>query len=211
MDEKNGIIIVGARVATERENPTLCPYSMGYYLGGSEVKNEYEVRGDVTAIFLKKKDGTILETIISTSKLDKVIRFAGTWYPSYSEKTQSYYAKGHIQGGTRKDRGKSVGLHRFILDTPKHLLVDHKNGITLDNTDENIINCTHLENNNNPNNKSKSGKNSSSGVRGIHWNKGRKKWRLYFSLRDKQEHFGYFETLDDAIKEKNRLLIEKSS
>jgi hypothetical protein len=35
------------------------------------LKNKYEVRGEITAIFLTKKDGTILETIISTSGLRK--------------------------------------------------------------------------------------------------------------------------------------------
>lgn len=37
-------------------------------------------------------------------------------------------------------------MHRLILDTPSDLEVDHRNGDGLDNTRENIWNCTHEEN-----------------------------------------------------------------
>lgn len=41
------------------------------------MKNDFEIRGDVTAIFLRRKDGNPMETIISTSDLPKAQEFQG--------------------------------------------------------------------------------------------------------------------------------------
>lgn len=174
------------------------------------MKNDYEIRGETTVIFLKKRDGTSIECLVDTEMIGKIAEFEGSWYPTFSKSTRSYYARGHIQGGNRSQRGRSFGMHRFIMDTPKGLVVDHIDGNTLDNRKSNLQNCTQLVNINNSNNKLRKRKNPD-GTIGIHWNKGRKKWRLYFRLREKQEHFGYFKEYEDAIKEKNRLLTQKSS
>lgn len=40
-------------------------------------------------------------------------------------------------------------MHRVIMNTPKGMLVDHKNNDGLDNTRENLRNCTHSENSKN--------------------------------------------------------------
>lgn len=39
------------------------------------MKNEFEIRGDVTVIFLKRRDGTVLETVIDTSDLTRAREF----------------------------------------------------------------------------------------------------------------------------------------
>jgi hypothetical protein len=42
--------------------------------------------------------------------------------------------------------GKLVYMHRLILNAPKHLQVDHKNGILSDNRRSNIRLCTRSQN-----------------------------------------------------------------
>ncbi|MFM1655544.1 hypothetical protein ACI7RC_26120 [Brevibacillus sp. B_LB10_24] len=49
------------------------------------MKNDYEIREGVTAIFLKRKDGTVIETIIDTSDLPKAQEIEGAWYALYSK------------------------------------------------------------------------------------------------------------------------------
>lgn len=46
----------------------------------------------------------------------------------------------------RKDRGRTLRLHQFIMNPPKGKVVDHANGNGLDNRRENLRVCTKLEN-----------------------------------------------------------------
>ena len=46
-------------------------------------------------------------------------------------------------------QGRKIRLHRYITECPEGLVVDHLNGNTLDNRNENLRVCTRLENNRN--------------------------------------------------------------
>ena len=52
-----------------------------------------------------------------------------------------------------KINGKTVGMHRFILNANDGLFVDHKNGNGLDNRRANLRNCTRSQNRANSNTK----------------------------------------------------------
>jgi hypothetical protein len=43
------------------------------------MKNGYEIRGEVTSIFLKRKDGKVIETFIDTNDLNKANEHHGIW------------------------------------------------------------------------------------------------------------------------------------
>ncbi|ARK32159.1 hypothetical protein [Halalkalibacter krulwichiae] len=57
------------------------------------MKNDYEIRDDVTVIFVKCKK-RILETFIDTKDLDKARSFSNTWYAHFNQKTNSFYIRG---------------------------------------------------------------------------------------------------------------------
>lgn len=98
-------------------------------------------------------------------------------------------------------------LHRFLLDAPDELDVDHKNRKRLDCRFDNIRLCTKLENNRNVSVR----KNSKSQVRGVYEdNYG--KWVSYINVNKKKIHLGYFTNIEDAkeirIKAENKYFGE---
>lgn len=158
------------------------------------MKNSYETHGDVTTIFLKRKDGTIIETIIDTGDLPKVQEFPNSWCASWSTCTKSFY----VYGSMPKENGKqsTLLLHRWLMNAPKGLQVDHINHDTLDNRRSNLRIVTHAQNRQNL--KGAQRDNKSSGIRGVSWHKRNKKWQAKIKLKGKQQHLGYFDDVYEA-------------
>jgi hypothetical protein len=179
---------------------------VGALLGGmNAVKNNYEIRGDVTAIFLKSDKYGDMETIISTDKLEVVKKFENSWYPWYHKHTDSFYVRGNTPcvDGTRK----TITMHRFITGDPKGMVVDHFNHDTLDNTDFNLRIATTLQNNQNTKG---ARRNNISGVRGVTWDKTRKKWLAKIEVNGTQKRLGRFKTIEEAqeiVVEARKLLM----
>ena len=97
--------------------------------------------------------------------------------------------------GIRKNgKTKGVSMHRFILNAPKGMEVDHINGNGLDNRKENIRICSHAENMRNQ----KMRKNNISGLRGVCWDKKKKEWGANIYLNYKQIRLGSFSDMKDA-------------
>ncbi|EGK12982.1 pathogenesis-related transcriptional factor and ERF protein [Desmospora sp. 8437] len=158
------------------------------------MKNDYEIRGNVTAIFLNKKDGSILEALISTEDLAKVQEFPNTWYAGVTRADYTAYVVGWIQ---RSDRSRIHSyLHRWILDTPEGLVVDHINHDGLDNRRENLRIATKGDNQHNR--KGAQRNNKSSGIRGVSWHKKTQKWQAQIKLNGKKIYLGLYKDLNDA-------------
>lgn len=157
------------------------------------MKNEYEVRGDVTAIFLNSQKYGKMETLISTSKLEKAKEFPYAWYPIYNKSTNSFYVRGN-QSSSSENR-KNTSLHRWIKDAYGDIKVDHKDHDTLNNTDKNLRIVTNYQNSQNrkgPNS------NNKSGIRGVHWHKKDKRWRVKVCVDGKNPITISFKTIEEA-------------
>ena len=93
-----------------------------------------------------------------------------------------------------------IQLHRFLLNISKDknnkLVVDHINGDTLDNRKCNLRICTNQQNTMN----SMIGKNNTSGITGVYWDKSRSKWEVEIMLNRKKIHLGRYGNKEDAIK-----------
>lgn len=157
------------------------------------MKNKYEIRDEVVAIFLNSPKYGFMEGIISTNKLQIADELQSTWYPAYSKRTKTFYVQGNFT--TTNGKRKSVFLHRWITNPPKGMVVDHKNHDTLNCTDSNLRVIQQSENLQNANG---SYKNSKSGMRGVSWFKKYEKWRVSVSSNGKAKHIGYYSDLEEA-------------
>jgi hypothetical protein len=107
------------------------------------------------------------------------------------QKTKYGYARGR-----NKDTGKDVLLHTFILDTnTNNVLLDHINRNKLDCRRENIRYADKQLNSLNR----ETPKNSTTGYRGVSFDKRRNKYRAHIKLNQKQISLGYFSDITAAI------------
>lgn len=96
----------------------------------------------------------------------------------------------------RFDGRKALYMHRFILDAPEHLTVDHINGDGLDNRRENLRLATQRENALN----SRPARGARSQYKGVYFHKLAQRW--YAKIRDgkKNRHLGMFDTEVEAAR-----------
>lgn len=159
------------------------------------MKNGYEIRGSVTAIFLNSPKYGQMETIISTNKLKRAQEFAGAWCVKWDTHTQSFYC----QGNMKRHDGKwtVVKLHRWITNCPKDKIIDHQDNNTLNNTDCNLREVTNSENSQNRKGASRTSK---TGIRGVYWHARVKKWRARVRINGKYKQIGEFDNISEAEK-----------
>lgn len=93
-------------------------------------------------------------------------------------------------------KGKLIKQHRFILNPPKEMFVDHINHDTTDNRRNNLRICTRLENSMNKK------------VKGYSWDKNAKKWKVKIRVNGKQIHLGYYSNENEA-KEARQKAVNK--
>lgn len=159
------------------------------------MKNSYEIRGDVTAIFLKRRDGSVLETLIDTDDLSRARDFPNTWCAQWNSHTCSFYVRGNMP----RENGKQTAIyfHRWLMDAPKGLQVDHVDHDTLYNRRYNlrIVSCAE----NQQNRKGAARNNKSSGILGVSWHKQAKKWQAKIWFEGKQRYLGLFTGKHEAF------------
>lgn len=103
------------------------------------------------------------------------------------------------------NRGKNIGfLHRFIMDCPDDLVVDHINHNPLDNRKENLRICTQEQNMCNQSIR----KDNKSGCPGVYYVERKSKWVAQIRINKKTKHLGYFNTIEEAIEARRQAEIE---
>jgi hypothetical protein len=105
----------------------------------------------------------------------------------------------HIVSLYNNGKGNAKRVHRlianaFIPNDDKKAYVDHIDGNKTNNALTNLRWATHSEN---EMNKALSVINTS-GIKGVYWNKEKKKWRAQIKINGKTQHIGYFCNLEDA-------------
>jgi hypothetical protein len=158
------------------------------------MKNDYEIRGRDTAIFLNTNNGQ-LECLIDTADFDKVSNLPGTWYAKYFKSTDSHYVRMYTK--ISKGNWREISIHRYLFDNPNGLVIDHINHNTLDNRRKNLRVLTHSQN---LQNRKGATSLSSSGIRGVSWHKREKKWRAKIRVNGIDKHLGSFNDIEDARK-----------
>lgn len=114
--------------------------------------------------------------------------------PSVRGRSWSTNHKGYAVSN-RKPRPSGMDLlHRILLDAPKDLQVDHIDGDPKNNRRSNLRLCSCADNQKNQRRHS----NNTSGFKGVHWNKQRKRWRAEIMINRRTVHLGYFDTPEQA-------------
>ena len=157
------------------------------------MSNKYEICGEITKLFLNRRDGTELFTLIDTNDLEKVISHPYKWHAYYSPGMKSYYCRSNTHG----IKNSTIHLHRYLLDlNNKSEVVDHQNHDTLDNRRSNLKPMIHYENLQNRTRR----KESYTGIRNVTWDDVQKKYRVRIGLKGKRIYIGRFEDIKDAEK-----------
>lgn len=117
--------------------------------------------------------------------------------PCASHKWLAMTPNGKAVYAARKTNAKIVLLHREIMGIKDpRIIVDHKDGDTLNNCKSNLRVCDYLRNNWNK----RMNKRNKSGYKGVSFSKGNNKWRSQIQVRDKFHHIGYFKDKIEAAK-----------
>lgn len=158
----------------------------------NQSKNKFEIRGDVTVIFITRTDGSTHEAMFDTEDIEKVLNSGYRWRVEYQKKWDyKYVAASEKIDGIRH----FVYLHRLVMDNPQGKEVDHINHNTLDNRKCNLRITTRSQN---AQNRTGAQKNSKSGIRGVNWHKSNKKWRAAIRINRKEILIGYFNSVEEA-------------
>jgi hypothetical protein len=163
------------------------------------MKNDYTLSGDGTTatIWLRRKTGDRLACLVDASDLPKLRAFDVRWYASWSKTLRGFYVLCHIRVNGKRT---TVSMHRFILDAPQDLDVDHKYHDTLDNRRESLRMTTASRN---AMNRKGANRNSKTGHRAISPDLSLGKFRLNVSINGKRTYIGHYSTIEQAIAARN--------
>jgi hypothetical protein len=131
--------------------------------------------------------------LIDKTDIDKVM--AIDWFITKRPKIKDIYVAhyDHIKNG-KKNKTKSLFLHRYIANAQKNEMIDHINMNTLDNRKNNLRLCDKSQN---ACNAGKSAANKS-GYKGVSWDKRKGNWRAYIVKNKKQYYLGNFVNIEAA-------------
>ncbi len=168
-------------VLLEQSCPNFCP--SGIFRSSRRSSNE-DWKEDPTAVRrIPLTRGKF--ALVDARDYYRLVKFPWQAIPSL----RTFYA-------ARKLAGKTVKMHRMIMDAPGHLLVDHIDHNGLNNAKSNLRLCTSAQN----------GQNMASIARGrsmykgVTWDKRSKKWVAKIQGNGKRTHIGTFKNDIDAAR-----------
>jgi hypothetical protein len=148
--------------------------------------NQYEIHGESTDIIIKRRSGEIIIAEIDTYKLQKLIGFNRMWHGIWDKWIKNYYIASCIYLGLAdgKPKYETLYLHRFLVDAPDDIYVDHRDHNSLNNRDYNLRQTF-----NDKNNQNRKGKNinNTSGYRNVSWIEDGQNWRVQLQIDGKNK------------------------
>jgi hypothetical protein len=155
------------------------------------MKNQITVEGDVAHITLSQG----YFAVIDAGDVEMVSPHR--WWAWVNYRIDgSILAVYALTGARPNDKQIKPPLHRFLMDAPNGLEVDHIDRNGLNNRRSNLRIATHAENQQNQGLRV----NNTSGFKGVNWHKPMQKWRAYIQANGKLHHLGLYSTPEDAAR-----------
>lgn len=149
--------------------------------------NEIVEYDDYAEIILYDKDNKeIARTLIDLDDIEKCKQYK--WY---------------LHGEYACNSKTKTMLHRFLLDVPEDMIIDHINRDKLDNRKENLRVCTYKDNNRNMSRR----KNVQSVNRGV-YKSSKNGWVARIKVNEKDIYLGTYNSLQDAIAARQQAEID---
>ena len=127
--------------------------------------------------------------LLDDEDYDKVVKEKYSLSVTWDKTIKNFY----VAFTAKPKNSSSRLLHRYLLNPPKELTVDHINRNPLDNRRCNLRICTQFENNQNQSS-------NKSGKVGVSFNKKQNKYVAYIKVKRKHITLGEFKNFDDAVK-----------
>lgn len=142
---------------------------------------------------ISKKHGEKI-VLIDKKDFDKFKKY--TWVVSF--RCNKFYCIAAVRINNKRT---TIRLHRYLMNCPRGMEIDHKNGDSLDNRRKNLRICTRAENSMNM---AKSSHKMSSKYKGVHFYKRYKNYQVSIKFKQKKIHLGYFDNEIEAAKAYNK-------
>lgn len=139
--------------------------------------------------------------LLDDEDYDKVIKEKYSLSVTWDKTIKGFYVHFKVKPLDGKDVRRCIRLHRWIMNCPKHLEVDHINHNTLDNRKCNLRKVTTRGNQLNK-------RNNTSGCPGVRWHSQGKKWNARITIKGKEKSLGMFNTFEEAVKARYEALKE---
>lgn len=187
----------------KHEAKGFCKKHYHQFLYYGEIPNR--TRNDLNDFII---DGDICWIILRDNKCKEKARakFLTVYYDQICKSNLIWHLKnGYVSADWSDENGKhQISLHQAIIQLSGQIVqpgeeIDHKDGDGLNNLDDNLRICTHVQNSHNQGKH----KNNTSGLKGVSWYKKINKWESYIGYNGRQEHLGYFNTKEDAARAYN--------
>jgi hypothetical protein len=128
------------------------------------------------------------------------------WYAARDRRNEG---KSTWYAATKLPRGLGGGqttlkMHRFLMDAPPGMDVDHKDHNGLNNRRNNLRLCTRRQNSQNRVKQA----NSASWYKGVSWRKDRAKWHALIRVEGRLLHLGYYASEEDAGRAYDQAAVE---
>lgn len=145
---------------------------------------------------ISKKYGKI-NVLLDDDDYERVIKEKYSLSVTYDKTIKNFY----VAFTAKPSNSNSRLLHRYILNPPKGLTVDHINRNTLDNRKENLRICTQFINNQNQSH-------NKSGKVGVCFINREKKYMAYIRVNGKMINLGTYKNFEDAVKSRIKAEIK---